>query len=154
MESQKGVAYDDTPEAWLERKAHSIKSAKISHALLSPGGTFEQALVKATIQDFNQLHGILFFLTKLEQRRLGLDAPPPLNSVANFLMRILIGSSSVFGKARFEAIEADASVIDQMAHQVLLTGKAPSQHLQTKKGFGFLKKHGSDGKDESTNGNG
>lgn len=153
MEVQQGVAYDDTPEAWLERKAHSIKSAKIAHALITPGSTFEQALVKATIQDHSQLHGILFFLTKLEQRGLGLDAPPPLNSVANFLMRILIGSSSIGGKARFEAIESDASIIDQMAHQAYITGKAPAHYIPSKKGFGFLKKHGSDGKDEGTNGN-
>lgn len=132
---------EQTVESWLEDKAHSIKSAKISHALITPGGTFEQVLVKATFQSHKQLHGINFFMAKLEQRGLGLDKPSPLNSIAVYIKRVLIGSSSVFGKARFEAIEADSNVIDQAAHQVFITGKPSAAALKTKKGFGFLKKH-------------
>lgn len=133
------VEETQTPEKWLEEKAHSIKSAKISHALLTPGSTIEQALTKSSLLSYKQLNGLVFWLAKLEQRGLGLDSTPPLNSIAKMIMRILIGSSSVWGKARFEAIEADASLIDQAAHQTFITGK-PST-LATKKGVGFLKKH-------------
>jgi len=130
-----------TPEQWLEEKAHSIKSAKISHALLTPGSTIEQALIKSTLLSNKQLNGLVFWLAKLEQRGLGLDSAPPLNSIAKMIMRILIGSSSIWGKARFEAIEADANLIDQAAHQTFITGKPSTNLLTTKKGFGFLKKH-------------
>lgn len=134
---------EDEVSNWLEEKAHSVKSARISHALITPGATLEQALVKSTLQSHKQLNGLMFFMAKLEQRGLGLEAEPPLNSIAVYIKRILIGSSSVWGKARYEAIEADASVLDQAAHQTFITGKPAltAANMRAKKGFGFLKKH-------------
>ena len=131
-------------EDWLEGHARSVKSAKISHAMITPGLTIEQALAKATLTGYKQLNGLIFWLEKLEQREIGLNAPPPLNRIAVAIMRLLIGSSSINGKARFEAIEADSNIIDQAAHQTFITGKPSQAFLKTKKGMGFLRRNNGD----------
>ncbi len=131
---------EETLESHLESQARQVKSPKISHAILTPGADIEHALVKSTIKDDKQLNGLLFFLAKLEDCGLGLNAKPPLNSISIIVLRKLIGSGAIHGKNIFEALEADAGLIDQAFHQLDLTGKPASLEAKPKKGFGFLKK--------------
>ena len=124
-----------TPEQWFESHSRSVKSAKISHSLLTPGGTIEQALAKSSLRDVEQLNGIIFLLAELELNGCTIDSPPPLNTVPRMALRQLIGFNAVGGKARLEAIESDIGIIDQAAHQTYITGKPTSLEHKTKKGF-------------------
>lgn len=129
-----------TVEDWLESHSRGVKSAKISHAIISPGSTLEQALVKSTLRNEKQLNGLMLFMLKLEDRGMGLNAPEPLNSIALMIQRKLIGSGAIYGKNIFMAAETDIGVIDQAFHQSALTGKGTNLEGKPKKAFGFLKK--------------
>ena len=125
-----------TPEDWFELHSRSVKNAKISHALITPGATIEQALIKSTIKDDAELNSLIFLLGYLESRNLTLHSTPPLDTIPRMTLRKLIGSSAIKGKARFEAAEVDIGIIDQSAHQSFITGKAtPYTDLKTKRGF-------------------
>lgn len=124
-----------TPEEWFEAHSRNVKSARISHALLTPGVTFEQALAKATIKDDKELNGFVFLIGELRLNDCTLMAETPLCIVPHMVLDRLIGSNSIKGKARLEALEADIAIIDQAAHQTHLTGKAASLDLKSKRGL-------------------
>ena len=128
-----------TPEEWFESHSRNVKNARISHALITPGATIEQALAKATLASGEELNALLFLLAELELNGCTIYAAPPLNTIPVMVFRRLIGSSSVMGKARHEAAEADIGIIDQAAHQTYLTGKPASLELKSRKGI-FKKK--------------
>ena len=137
-----------TLEGWLDSHARNVGSAKVSHALITPGLNLENALIKSTLRNQKQLNGLMLFLLKLEDRGMGLDAKPPLNAISKMIMRVLIGSGAIGGKNAFMAAEVDIGVIDQAAHQTYLTGK-PAAGL-TKARKGFLKKRDEEGKEGGT----
>jgi hypothetical protein len=135
----------ETLEDWLDSHSRSVKSAKISHAHITPGPTIETALVKSNLTGQKQLNGLMFFLLKLENRRLTIRSIDPLNGIPRMIHRVLIGLKAIGGEASFMATEADVGVIDQAYHQTRLTGKPSNNMLKNKKGYGFLKKHEQEG---------
>lgn len=142
----------ETLEDWLDSHSRSVKSAKISHAHITPGPTIETALVKSHLINTKQLNGLLLFLLKLENRRMTIVSLPPLCGVPRMIHRFFIGSKAIGGEASFMATEADIGVIDQSFHQTLLTGKPSNNMLKNKKGYGFLKKHEGEGNKEDGTG--
>lgn len=125
-----------TPEEWFGGHTKALGSPKISHALLRAASNIEDALAKASLRDQAELNSLLFLLAELEVHGLTVASPPPLNTVPRMVMRRLIGSSSIFGKARFEAIESDIQILDQAAHQSFITGRpVRTSDLKTKRGF-------------------
>jgi len=133
-----GDGQKHTPFEWFQSIAKSSQHTKISHALLSPGVTFQQALAKSYIEDGQQLNQIVQFYTELQDSGLGEDAKPPRNQWNHLIINWLIGANSVKGLARAQAAQVDIGVFDQLTHGIRMTGKSPSPQ-EAKKHFGILK---------------
>ena len=132
-----------TPFEWFQSIAKSSQHQKISHALLSPGVTFQQALAKSYIEDQQQLNQIVQFYTELQDSGLGEDAKPPRNQWNHLIINWLIGANSVKGLARAQAAQVDIGVFDQLTHGIRMTGKSPPMHKDEKR-FGILKNNKKD----------
>jgi len=126
---------------WIEEQARSVGSPKISHAMITAGTDWRQNIARASFETEEKGNSLIFFKTKLEIREQGLNAPPPLNSMSEYVYECMIATSSKRGKSRYEAIEAEAGVLDQAAHQLFITGKDTPIFGKMKKGLsGFLKR--------------
>lgn len=138
---------EETLEEHLESHARSVKSAKISHAILEPSRNIDAAFRKTKFRDENQLDQLSFFYTKARDAGMTEDSSPPLNEIPLMIRRKLEGLNSLGAQNLMMAVESDIGVIDQAFHQTALTGKPASMETKQKKNLGFLRRERQDNDD-------